>query len=273
MTSARTNGVDTAFRFASAFAATCLLLASTATKAFPESPQSEQSAVRAQTVGYSSGPTNIKAYLVKPKAGGKHPAVIVVVQSSDTFSDKIRKVANEFAAQGFIAFVPELRSHDNTSTSVMPEVFVSPTLKQGVQDLEAGYEFLKADDDVDVARISAVGFGWGTWRVFMLAEDVPTLDRAVVYYGATPVTGLNTIKSPILAHYAQYDYRITGNAIWTQKNVGGSGKKFTYYVYPDVDSDFVNDSKDPHAVEATELSWKRTLEFLRSSHEAPVESR
>ncbi len=128
-----------------------------------------------------------------------------------------------------------------------------------VSDVEAGYAFLAKDLDVDPQNISAVGFGWGVWRVFMLAEQVPSLHRAVVFFGTTPADGLEKIRTPFLEHYAQLDFRVTGNAVWTEKMLG---KNFSYYVYPKTGQQFLYDGTPGYNAEAADLAWKKTFEFL-----------
>ena len=65
----------------------------------------------------------------------------------------------------------------------------------------------------------------------MLATSVPELYRAVVCSGATPTQGFENVRAPVLGNYAQYDFRVTGNAIGTEKTMHEAGKEFTYYVY------------------------------------------
>ena len=98
----------------------------------------------------------------------------------------------------------------------------------------------------------------------MLATVEPKLYRAVVFYGTTPDYGLENARAPVLAHYAEMDYRITGNAVWTEETMMGFGKKFQYYVYPGTQRAFFNDTGPRYNAAAAKLAWTRTLEFLRN---------
>lgn len=213
----------------------------------------------AHMVQYPLGSLSIRAYLAKPRGAGKHSAVIVV-HSTHGLDDKIEDVSRRLAMNGFVVLAPDLVSR---VASPGPGAVDHLPAAQTVYDLNAGYDFLASDPDVDASKISVLGFGWGGWRAFMLAEQKPTIFRAVIYYGVTPSTGLENIQAPILVHYAQYDFRNTGNAISTENAMKNLGKKFTYYVYPEATADFVN-SSNPHNTVATELSWQRTIDFLRS---------
>jgi carboxymethylenebutenolidase len=86
----------------------------------------------------------------------------------------------------------------------------------------------------------------------------------VTFCGSTPADGLKDVEAPVLAHYAQYDFRVTGNALWTAHTMKDLGKRFTYYVYPRVNHGFFNSKSPQYDTAAEKLSWDRTLQFLRS---------
>lgn len=222
----------------------------------------------AETVQYPSGAYQIHAYLVAPKSSGTHPA-IVVIHENRGLNEHIRDVARRFAAEGFVAIAPDLLSRvGGTAKLGSPNEAVQAITKlppySSVEDLKAGVTFLEQHASVDPQKISSVGFCWGGWRSFVLATQVPVLYRSVIFYGATPETGLDGIHSPILAHYAQLDHRITGNAAWTAKTLKEMGKKYTYYVYPNASHAFFNDTGPNYDAKAAESAWARTLDFLRS---------
>jgi carboxymethylenebutenolidase len=237
------------------------------------SQEAQASNVDAETVHYASGDVEVQAYLAKPKGGdAKHPGVIVIHENRG-LNEHIRDVTRRFASEGFVAMAPDLLSRaGGTGKMVSPEAAIAAIgqlpPRASVQDLQAGYAFLEKSPDVDPAKISSVGFCWGGWRSFMLATMVPTLHRAVVFYGSTPTEGLQNIQAPVMANYAQLDYRITGGAMATEKEMKELGKKFSYYVYPNANHAFFNDTGDRYSPDAAKLAWTRTLEFLRSSGSA-----
>jgi len=228
-------------------------------------PAQEVSAsnVATETIQYDSGGFNIDEFVAKPASGGKHPAVLVI-HDNQGLNDSIRDIAKQFAAAGFFAFAPDftsrlggIRTPDQMAEAVGR---LSPNLS--VQDARAAFAYLQKDSDVDAAKIYAVGFGWGGWRSFMLAVSAPELYRAVVYCGSTPSQSFDAVHAPILAQYAQYDFRTTGNALLTEKTMTEAGKKFTYFVYPQVNRGFFAPGVQ-HDADAAQLAWTRTLDFLR----------
>jgi carboxymethylenebutenolidase len=244
-----------------AFAAGMYLLGSPAV-ASPRPPQD----ANAETVQYDSGGTSISAYLVKPSGSGKHPAVLLV-HDNQGLTDGVRDLARQFAAAGFLTLAPDLASRAGGSKSPQQAQGALNQMQGSAQidDLSAGFAYLQKDPDVDASKISSVGFGWGGWRTLKLASAVPELYRAVVYCGATPNEGLATIKAPVMANYAQYDFRVTGGAIPTEKELKSMGKKFTYYVYPNTDRAFFNPANPRYDAEAAKQAWGRTVDFLQAS--------
>jgi carboxymethylenebutenolidase len=244
------------FAFVSAVSAVSLLRAA-------PTPDSAAANVATETVHYDSGGFNIDAFVAKPAGAGKHPAVLVI-HDNQGLNDSIREIARQFAAAGFWALAPDFTSRrggTRTPEQMTQAVgLLAPNLT--VQDARSAFTFLQSNPDVDAAAISTVGFGWGGWRTFMLAASVPELHRAVVYCGTTPSQSFDGMRAPVLAHYAQFDFRTTGNALVTEKSMAEAGKEFSYFVYPQSYRGFYF-SGPQYKDEAAKLAWNRTLDFLR----------
>jgi len=219
----------------------------------------------AETVRYDSAGSKIDALLVRPSQTGKHPAILVI-HDSEGLNDGMRDVALQLAAAGFVALVPDLlsRSGGMANAKSVDAAVTRLSPEQTVQDLLAGIAFLESDPGVDSAKISSLGFGWGGWRSFRLAAESPNLNHAVIFYGATPVNGLENIHASVLANYAQYDFFDTGNSIWTEDTLQRFGTKFTCYIYPKTFRGFFDPSGAHYNADAAKLAWTRTLEFLKS---------
>ena len=219
--------------------------------------------VATETIHYDSGGFNIDAFVARPSGAGKHAAVLVI---HDTLglNESIRAITKQFAAAGFVALAPDFTSRRGGTRTPDQMAQAVPQLAPNltVEDTRSAYDFLRKDSAVDAARISTVGFGWGGWRSFMLAVSVPELYRAVVYCGSTPSQSFDEVHAPVLAHYAQYDFRTTGNALLTEKAMTEAGKKFRYFVYPQVNRGFYAPGVQ-YSANAAQLAWTRTLDFLQ----------
>ena len=228
----------------------------------PASP-AQESAFATETVHFDSGGADIGAFLAKPSGAEKHPAVLVIHDSLG-LNDSIREITRQFAAAGFVALAPDFTSRrGGTSTpDQMAQAVAQLPPNLTVQDARSALDYLQKDSAVDAARISTVGFGWGGWRSFMLAASTPELYRAVIYSGTAPSQSFSAVHATILAHYAQYDFRTTGNALVTEKTMAEAGKHFSYFVYPQAYRAFYVPGTQYNA-EAAKLAWTRTLDFLR----------
>jgi carboxymethylenebutenolidase len=230
--------------------------------------EAQAAGVNAETIHYPSGSASIEGYLVKPQGAGKFPA-IVVIHENRGLNEHIRDVTRRFAAEGIVALAPDLLSRAGGTASMKTVPAATAAIARQpvwdlIGDLREGVAYLSKDPAVNPQKISSIGFCWGGWRSFMLATQVPTLYRAVVFYGTTPDLGLESIKAPVLAHYAARDRAITGNSAWTAREMKRLGKQYTYYIYDNTDHAFFNDTNGPiHNPEAAKLAWTRTLQFLR----------
>jgi len=227
--------------------------------------QGKSSAIETGTIHYPSGDAKLNAFVAKPASGEPHPSLILIHDDTG-LNDHAMQVARNFAEAGFFTFAPDLLSHSGGIAQFKNADQVSEALNrlspdQTAEDLRAGYSYLRSTLNPDASAF-AVGLGWGGWRTFLLAEKVSGLARAVVYSGSAPSAGLSEIETMFLAHYGQYDFRLAGNALWVEQELG---KRFTYFIYPSVDHGFYDDSSPQFNAEAAKLAWSRTLEFLRAA--------
>lgn len=262
-----------------------LILGVAAWIAAPETAAQAPAAVNAQDVQYASGATMIDAYLVKPAGAGTRPAVILVHDDLGV-NAPMKALAGRFAQAGFVTLAPHLPSRSKT-TAVDPGSGQPPrpavaglNYLQTVQDVRSALTFLQNDSNVDPARISAVGIGWGEYRIWRLAATSPGLYRAVVFYGITPgdEDEVRATRVPVLGHYAQLDYLVSARVLKTKQLLGD---KFTYHVYPTVPGfmgvgtgqlqaptggsviSLPSGSHKASAAEAAMQAWERTMAFLK----------
>ena len=135
----------------------------------------------------------ITNWVVYPQGSAKAP-VVVVIQEVFGLADWIRGVADQVAAEGFIAVAPDLltgrgpNGGDTPSfandmdrvaaTRAVPREEVTAMLKAA---REWGLKLPNAN-----GKSASVGFCFGGGESFRLALDEPGLNAAVVYYGTSP---------------------------------------------------------------------------------------
>jgi len=120
------------------------------------------------TLQVADGST-MAAYTSLPeKSTGKLPAIIVV-QEAFGVNHHMRKVTDQFAAEGFVAICPEIfhrtapvgfEGSYSDFASVMPH-YQAVTIENLELDLKATYEWLAKQDNVDPDRVFSVGYCLG----------------------------------------------------------------------------------------------------------------
>jgi carboxymethylenebutenolidase len=226
----------------------------------------------AERVSYDSPKGKINGYLVRGKAAGKRPAVIVIHENRG-LNPHIEDVARRLAVEGFLAFAPDLLSVAGGT----------PASEDAARDLHA-----KANKDDMLAaalaavplalnhadstgKVGAVGFCYGGGVVNRMATDNADLLAAVAYYGIQPGASMvPAIKAALLLHYAGNDERVNAGIAAYEAALKANNKKYTLYIYPGVQHAFNNDTGGARYNQAAaELAWGRTLAFFREQLGAP----
>lgn len=134
-----------------------------------------------------------------------------------------------------------------------------------LEDFIAAYDYLKANKNCN-GKIGAVGFCFGGWIVNMMAVRIPTLSAAVPFYGSQPAAeDVPKIQAPLLLQYAGLDTRVNEGWPAYEAALKANNKKYTAYIYPDVNHGFHNDTTPRYDKAAAELAWQRTIDFFKAN--------
>lgn len=223
--------------------------------------------IKTQTITYDSakgnGPT--KALLARPAAAGKYGAVVVVHENRG-LNPYIEDVARRLAAAGYIALAPDGLSSvggypgdDDTGRAMQAKLDSAKLL----MDFIAAYEWLKTNGDTN-GKIGAIGFCFGGSVVNSMAVMLPDLAAGVPYYGShAKAEDVPRIKAPLLIHQAELDTRLVTGLPAYEAALKANGKTYDAFVYPKANHGFHNDTTPRYDKAAAELSWERTLAFLK----------
>jgi carboxymethylenebutenolidase len=139
---------------------------------------------------------------------------VVVVQEAFGLTPHIRKVADDFAAQGYVAVAPSLFDrvgpdlafgYDAEGAAEGRKVAEQIALDDCLADILATVAAVK-----DAGKVAIVGYSWGAYLAFLAANQTPGLACAVGYYGEGIVDGPKAKrKVPTLLHFAENDPAIT----------------------------------------------------------------
>jgi carboxymethylenebutenolidase len=223
------------------------------------------------TVGYDAGGTRISGTLARLKSKGKRPAVIVIHENRG-LNPHIKDVGRRIALEGFLSLAVDMLSPlGGTPADEDKGRDMIGTLDAGetARRIAAAVPFL-AHHAESTGMVGAVGFCWGGGMVNRLAVIAPNLKAGVAYYGAQPPAAqVPAIKAALLLHYAGLDQRIDAGIPAYEAALKAHHKRFTIYVYPNVNHAFNNDTGSRYDKAAAKLAWSRTVVFLKQELGAP----
>lgn len=160
----------------------------------------------------ASDGVSISAYRAIPPT--KARGAIVVLQEIFGVNPHIRRVADGFAAEGFLAIAPALfdRAKPGVELSYTPEDIAAGMGLVGqidpkgtMLDVEAA---IKAASEA--GNVGIVGYCWGGSLAFAASADLAGLSAAVGYYGGTIAKMLDKRpKVPLLLHFGELDQHIS----------------------------------------------------------------
>jgi carboxymethylenebutenolidase len=226
-----------------------------------------------ERVAYDSPKGRINSYLVRPRAKGQRPAVIVI-QENRGLNPHIEDVARRLAVEGFLALAPDLLS---VSGGTPPDEDQARELhsKTDPQDITmaaiAAVPFLLAHPESN-GNVGVVGFCFGGGVANRMAAARPELKAVAVYYGVQiPAELVPAVQAPLLLHYAELDQRVNAGITAYESALKANGKRYTIHMYPGVNHAFNNDTGGArYNKEAADLAWERTLAFFKQHLGAPL---
>ena len=208
----------------------------------------------------------IKGYLVRPKAAGTYPAVLVIHENRG-LNPHIKDVTRRVAKEGFIAFGADYLTPLGGTPA--DEDKAREMFKELKPDAVVAFSTAAVDALAKIqggnGKVGAVGFCWGGGAVNALAvTGDPNLKAGVSYYGMQPKDGVAKITAPLMLHYASLDERINAGIKDYEAALTADGKVFEAFVYDGVNHAFNNDTNAArYNKEAADLAWGRTIGFFR----------
>lgn len=232
----------------------------------------EKSPRHGEWVKYDAGGGDmVEAWVVYPERSDAAP-VVVVIHEIFGMSDWVRAVADQLAAEGFIAIAPDMLSGKGPGgggTRSLDSQAVGPAIRdldraEINRRLRAAGEYAMALPAA-AKRVGAVGYCWGGSTSWLLAVDWADLDAAVVYYGTSPESGYDRVQAPVLAFYGGADNRVNATIPAARAAMDRLGKFYEANVYEGAGHGFLRQQAGQEGanMRATEQAWPRTVAFLK----------
>jgi carboxymethylenebutenolidase len=251
---------------AAAAAAIAPLLTSNYARAQMVAP--DDSRLKIEEITYPGPAGEVKAYLAMPAdAAGKLPAVIVIHENRG-LNPHIKDVTRRIALEGFVALGIDLLSREGgtpPSDEEAAKLFQDIDRAALVPDAVAAIDFLKTHPASN-GNVGAVGFCFGGGIVNQMAVASPDLKAGVPYYGGQPKEGVANIKATLMLHYAGLDERVNAGIKDYEAALKAASIEYQLFVYEGANHAFNNDTSEArYNKAAAELSWSRTVAFLKES--------
>ncbi len=222
----------------------------------------------------AGGGDKVDLWVVYPERSDKAP-VVIVIHEIFGLSDWVRAVADQFAAEGFIAVAPDFLSGKAPGGKGS-----SAVTADGARGLIATLQPAEITRRLDAAakygtslpaatkEFGVVGYCWGGGISFSYATQQPDLDAAVVYYGTSPTTDtLGRVQAPVLGLYGGSDARVNATVPAAEAELKRLGKRFETETYAGAGHAFLRQQSGQSGANlaATEKAWPRTIQFLKQA--------
>jgi carboxymethylenebutenolidase len=223
---------------------------------------------KTETVQFKSGDQTLSGFLALPEKDGKHPAVIVIHESSG-LNDWVKEQTEKLAEQGYVSLAVDLYGGKTaTDPAETHELMHKLSQEKAVKDLKAAVDYLATRPDVKPESIGAIGWGLGGGLAIQLATHEPRLKACVVNYGALPTDpgDLQNIGAAVLGNFGALDKGITPDDVKAFQVSMTKFRKFvSLKIYDKAGHGFENpNNADAYRAEAAADAWRRTLVFLKA---------
>jgi carboxymethylenebutenolidase len=213
----------------------------------------------------------VDAWLVYPERSDNAP-VVIVIHEIFGLTDWIRAVADQIAAEGYIAIAPDLLSGKGPGGG--GSMSVSNDDARGlirhlewdeiVRRLDASAKYA-TNLSAATSKFGSIGFCWGGGTSYLYAAEQPDLEAAVVYYGVSPEKSrLSDIKAPVLGLYGGDDNRVNSTIPAADEEMKRLGKRYEYELFSGAGHGFLRNQngREGANIKAAQSAWPRMVEFL-----------
>lgn len=223
-----------------------------------------------------AGNDSVRAWVVYPQRATRAP-VVVVVHEIFGLSSWVRGVADQLAAEGYIAIAPDFLT-GYPSEGNPDNVGMQGAVKQISQlDVAQVQRRIAMAADYATGQPSAlpqygvVGFCWGgsisfAHAVFAAGQAASNLKTSVVYYGTAPRSSeLASERVPILGLFGGNDARVVSTLPPADSTLRSLGRTHQFKIYPGAGHGFLRQQSDSSGANltATRDAWPSTVAWFR----------
>ncbi len=207
------------------------------------------------------------AYKADPADSPK--GVVVILQEVFGVNAHIRKLADAFAAQGFLGVAPSLFDRAEKAVELgYDEAAIAKGLQLTKTLGESPFFDIQATINTfrEIGKVALVGFDWGGFLAYHAANRLQGVATVVSYYGCGIVNdGSQRRKIPTLLHFGTLDPYIPVDQITAFRMARPDLHICTYAA----GHHFACEDRETYNAAATQKAWESTLQHVTHILEGP----
>ncbi len=222
-------------------------------------------------VHYVEGDSLTRGYLAVPEGEGPFPA-LVVVHEWNGLQDRIRQLADDFAAEGYVTLAADLfqgrtGSNREENMALVREAQSDPEAM--IANLDAAVATLRSRSDV-TGRVGAMGWCFGGGVALSFGLDGVNHEATAIFYGrlVDDPEVLATLDHEVYGTFAALDSGPAPESVAAfEAALRAAGIDHDLHVYDDVDHGFwLRVDEDPGTRQAPAAdAWSRLKGYLDRS--------
>lgn len=240
----------------------------TATGELPAALLGEAPPLQGSPLHYVEGDSVTTGYLAVPDGEGPFPA-LVIVHEWNGLVDRVRQVADAFAAEGYVTLAADLfegRTGSNPDENMALVRESMADMPGVVANLNAAMRYLKARPDV-TGRVGAMGWCFGGGIALSFGLDGEDHDATAIFYGrlVDDPAVLARMDHEVYGTFARLDRGPSPEQVQAfEEALRAAGIEHDLHVYDAVDHGFwLHVDQDPDVRRAPALdAWERLKAYL-----------
>lgn len=209
----------------------------------------------------------LEAYEAKP--AGKPRGGVVLIQEIFGVNAHIRKVADDYAKEGYHVISPAIFDRAEPHVDLDYE---KPSVDKGIAlrariplektllDVSASIDALKSD-----GKVAIVGYCYGGSLAWLGATRLPGLAAAVGYYGGMVAKYLDEKpRCPVILHFGEKDTGIPMSDV-AKVRAAVDPAEVQVFTYPAAGHAFNREGNHAYEAESAKLALSRTLALLHAA--------
>jgi carboxymethylenebutenolidase len=209
----------------------------------------------------ASDGNTLSAYVVRPE--GTPRGAVVVVQEIFGVNSHVRRVVEQYAAEGYVAIAPAMfdrfqkdvdLGYDAKGVEQGVALMMRTTNESTLADLDAAITTVS-----HAGRVGMVGYCWGGRSTYLAACHANIAAGVAYYGGGIPQLLPDTPRCPMMFHFGERDSHIPQSDVDQIRKANPQG---IFHLYPAGHGFNCSERQDFDQLSA-QLAFERTIEFFR----------